>query len=199
MTITAVMGHLLLLCGVLLYLLPMRRWSPLRRWGAMVVCLGIGLARVGELRLAAYPAGVLGNLSITTQILLALAVFKRVTSIDVLPPRDRSFLFAAAGSTGLILYTLSSGLTILDFYSLGFGSGWFMTALAIGVLAVFRYRAGAALVIVLGVLAFDFGLLGSANVWDYLLDPVLVLFSWGWMLNVLLAGLRSSQKRYGSP
>jgi hypothetical protein len=93
----------------------------------------------------------------------------------------------------LVLYLLSSGLTILDLYSLGFGSGWFMVVLAMGTIASSRDWPGAALVIVLGVLAFDFGLLGSANVWDYLLDPVLVLFSWGRALSVMLTRVRSLQ------
>ncbi|MGH9463183.1 MAG: hypothetical protein ACRD1X_18395 [Vicinamibacteria bacterium] len=197
MTTAAVIGHLLLLSGALLFLLPIRRLSPLPRGVTLVVCIGIGLARVGGLRFIAYPAGVLGDLSITTQILLGTAILKRAAGVDVLPSADRSFLLAAAAWTGSVLYVLSSGLTILDLYSLGFGSGWFMVALAIGIIACSRYRPGAALVIVLGVLAFDFGLLGSANVWDYVLDPVLVLFSWGWTLAVMLTRLRSLQGSHG--
>jgi len=197
MTIAALTGHLLLLAVALLFLLPIRRLSPLPRGVTLVVCIGIGLARVGDLRLIGYPAGVLGDLSITTQILLATAILKRAAGVDVLPSADRSFLLAAAAWTGLILYVLSSGLTILDLYSLGFGSGWFMVVLAMGIIASTRDRPGAALVIVLGVLAFDFGLLGSTNVWDYLLDPVLVLFSWGWTLAIMLTRLRSLQGSHG--
>jgi hypothetical protein len=198
MTIAAVTGHLLLLAVALLFLLPIRRLSPLPRGVTLVVCVAIGLARVGDLRLIAYPAGVLGDLSITTQILLATAILKRAAGVDVLPSADRSFLLAAAASTGSVLYALSSGLTLLDLYSLGFGSDWFMVALAIGIIVCSRHRPGAALVIVLGVLAFDLGLLGSANVWDYLLDPVLVLFSFGWVLARWLARLGSPQGNYGS-
>ena len=198
MTIAAVTGHLLLISAALVFLLSIRRLSPLPRGVTLVVCIGIGLARVGDLRLIGYPAGVLGDLSITTQILLATAILKRAAGVDVLPSADRSFLLAAAAWTGLILYVLSSGLTILDLYSLGFGSGWFMVVLAVGVIACSRHRPGGALVIVLGVLAFDFGLLGSANVWDYLLDPVLVFFSWGWTFAVLLARLRLPQGSRGS-
>ena len=153
--IGAVTGHLLLISATLLLLLPVRRLSPLPRGVALVVCVGIGLARIGDLRLIAYPAGVLGDLSITTQILLAVAVVKRVAGVDVLPAADRSFLLAAAASTGLLLYSLSSGLTALDMYSLGFGSGAFMVVLALATILCWRYRPGAALVILFGVLAFD--------------------------------------------
>ena len=61
--IGAVTGHLLLISATLLLLLPVRRLSPLPRGVALVVCVGIGLARIGDLRLIAYPAGVLGDLS----------------------------------------------------------------------------------------------------------------------------------------
>jgi hypothetical protein len=198
MKIAAVTGHLLLVAMALLFLLPIRRLSPLPRGVALIVSIGIGLARVGDLRLIAYPAGVLGDLSITTQILLAAAIAKRAAGVDVLPSRDRSFLLATAAATGPVLYGLSSGLTILDLYSLGFGSGWLMAVLAIAIIACSRYRPGAALAIVVGVLAFDFGLLGSSNVWDYLLDPVLVLFSWGWTLAVMLRRHGSHQGSHGS-
>ncbi len=194
--IGAVTGHLLLVSATLLLLLPVRRLSPLPRGVALAVCVGMGLARMGDLRLIAYPAGVLGDLSITTQVLLAAAVVKRVSGVNVLPAADRSFLLAAAASTGLILYALSSGLTALDLYSLGFGSGAFMVVLALATILCWRYRPGAALVILFGVLAFDLGLLASANVWDYLLDPALVLFAWGWALSI---PLRRPLRRFGSP
>lgn len=196
MTVTAMAGHLLLLAGGLLFLLPIRRLSPLPRAVALVVCVGIGLVRVGDLRLIGYPAGMLGDLSITTQLLLAAAIVKRVVGVDILPPADRSFLLAAAASAGLVLYPLSSGLTMLDIYSLGFGSGWFMAVLAVGIIGCSRSRPGAALTILLGIVAFDLRLLSSANIWDYLLDPVLVFLSWGWTLAVLPTRLRSPQASY---
>ena len=193
MSIGAMTGHLLLVSAVLLLLLPVRRWSPLPRGAALAVCVGIGFARIGDLRLLAYPAGVLGDLSITTQILLAAAIVKRVAGVVVLPAADRSFLLAAAAATGLPLYVLSSGLTPLDLYSLGFGSGVLTVVLALATITCWRYRPGAALVILFGVLAFDLGLLTSANVWDYLLDLALVVFASGWALILPLRRFLSPQ------
>jgi hypothetical protein len=194
MSIGAVSGHLLLISAALLFLLPVRRWSPLPRGVALAVCVGIGLTRIGDLRLVAYPAGVLGDLSITTQILLAAAIVKRVAGVVVLPAADCSFLLAAAAATGLPLYVLSSGLTPFDLYSLGFGSGVLMVALALATITCWRYRPGAALVILVGVLAFDLGLLTSANVWDYLLDLALVVFASGWALTLPLRRFLSPER-----
>ena len=194
MTIGTTIGHLLLLSALLLYVLPLQRLSPLPRGVAAALCIGIGLLRISDLRLIGYPAGVLGDLSVTTQVLLACALVKQLAGIDVLPPRDRDFLLVAAAWTGLLLYSLSSGLTPLDVYSLGFGSAAFIVLLALAVITCWYYRPGAALVLLLGVLAFELGLLPSANAWDYLLDPALVLFGWGWVLAIALRRSRSPQR-----
>lgn len=197
MTTLAATGHLLLLAVCFLAFAPVRRLSPLPRGVALVVCLMVGLARVGDLRLIAYPAGILGDLSVTTQLLLLAFVSKRVAGIESLPAGDRSFLLGAAASVGLILYIFSSGLTAIDVYALGFGSPWLMGALAAAILTCGRYRPGAGAVLLLGVVAFDFGLLASSNIWDYLLDPLLVLFAWGWTLTLLPRRFRSPAASYG--
>jgi len=194
MSIGALTGHLLLVSAVLLLLLPVRRWSPLTRGVVLAACVGIGFSRIGDLRLVAYPAGVLGDLSITTQILLAATIVKRVAGVVVLPAADRSFLLAAAAAIGLPLQILSSGLTPLDLYSLGFGSGVLTVVLALATITCWRYRPAAALVILVGVLAFDLGLLTSANVWDYLLDLALVVFASGWALTLPLRRLLSPER-----
>ena len=197
MSLGTTVGHLLLLSTCLLYVLPLRRLSPLPQGVAVAVCAGIGLVKVGDLRLIGYPAGVLGDLSVTTQILLAGLLVKRLAGIDALPLHDRKFLLAAAAAAGFLLYILSSGLTALDLYSLGFGSGALLTVLALATIVCWRYQPGAAVVILLGVLAFELSLLPSANLWDYLLDPALVLFAWGWALTIALRRLRSPQRNPG--
>ncbi len=197
MSIGSAIGHILLVSAFLLYLLPVKRLSPLPRGVAVAVCIGIGFAKIGDLRLIAYPAGVLGDLSMTSQVLLASAIVKRITGTDVLPHRHRDFLLALAASTGLLLYPLSSGLTAFDIYAMGYGSGALMIVLAVATIICWRFRPGVALVVLLGVLAFDLGLLTSTNVWDYLLDPALALFAWGWALTLPLRRFRSPERSQG--
>ena len=192
MSLAAVTGHVLLVSACLLFLIPVRRLSPLPRGVALAVCLGIGLARIGELRLIAYPAGILGDLSITTQILLAAVIAKRVADVEGLANADRSFLLTATAWTGLVLYFFSSGLTTIDVYAMGFGSAGLMLVLPIAILLCWRHRPGAAIAVVVGVVAYDFDLLSSRNIWDYLVDPLLVIFSWGWALTRALGRFRSS-------
>lgn len=178
------LGQVLLASAIILLLFQVGKYPAIVRWTVLGISAVIGFFKIGDLRLIAYPGGVLGDLSITTQILLASVIVKQVLRIDILSARDRSSVFLAAAAGGLVLYPLSSGLTMLDIYSLGFES----TALLIGlaVLAVMGWylRPGAAIVVPVSVIAFNFGWLTSTNVWDYLLDPMLALFAWGWLLIV---------------
>lgn len=188
------LGQVLLASAIVLSLFQVGKYPAIVRWTALGISAGIGFFKIGDLRLIAYPGGVLGDLSITTQILLASVIVKQVLRIDILSARDRSSVFIAAAAGGLVLYPLSSGLTMLDVYSLGFES----TALLIGlaVLAVMGWylRPGAAIVIPVSVIAFNFGWLTSTNVWDYLLDPMLTLFAWGWLLIVFTSRTLSTAR-----
>ena len=178
------LGQVLLASAIILSLFQVGKYPAIVRWTVLGISAVLGFFKIGDLRLIAYPGGVLGDLSITTQILLASVIVKQVLRIDILSARDRSSVFLPAAAGGVVLYPLSSGLTMLDIYSLGFES----TALLIGlaVLAVMGWylRPGAAIVIPVSVIAFNFGWLTSTNVWDYLLDPMLALFAWGWLLIV---------------
>ena len=188
------LGQVLLASAIILSLFQVGKYPAIVRWTVLGISAVIGFFKIGDLRLIAYPGGVLGDLSITTQILLASVIVKQVLRIDILSARDRSSVFLAAAAGGLVLYPLSSGLTMLDVYSLGFES----TALLIGlaVLAVMGWylRPGAAIVIPVSVIAFNFGWLTSTNVWDYLLDPMLTLFAWGWLLIVFTSRTLSTAR-----
>ncbi len=194
MTILGMLGQVLLASAIILSLFQVGKYPAIVRWTALGISAVIGFFKIGDLRLIAYPGGVLGDLSITTQILLVSVIAKQVLRIDILSVRDRSSLLLSAAAGGLVLYPLSSGLTMLDVYSLGFES----TALLIGlaVLAVMGWylRPGAAIVIPVSVIAFNFGWLTSTNVWDYLLDPMLTLFAWGWLLIVFTSRTLSTAR-----
>ena len=182
MSILGTLGQILLTSAIILSLFRVRKYPPTVRWTALVISALIGFFKIGDLRLIAYPGGVLGDLSITTQILLASIAAKQVLRIDVLSDRDRATILFAAAGAGLFLYPLSSGLMMLDVYSLGFHSTTLMLGLAVLAVIGWYVRTGAAFIIPLGVIAFNFELLASNNVWDYLLDPLLALFAWGWAL-----------------
>ena len=185
MSILGTLGQVLLVSAIILSLFQVRKYPPFVRWGALGTSAAVGFMKFGDLRLVAYPSGVLGDLSVTTQILLTAVIVKQVLRIDVLSDRDRATILFAAAGAGLVLYPLSSGLMMLDVYSLGFHSTALMLGLAVLAVIGWYLQPGAAVIVPLGVIAFNLGLLASNNVWDYLLDPMLTLFAWGWVLIVV--------------
>ena len=187
-------GQVLLASAIILALFQVGKYPAIVRWTALTISAVIGFFKIGDLRLIAYPGGVLGDLSITSQILLASVIVKQVPRIDILSARDRSSIFLAAAAGGLVLYPLSSGLTMLDIYSLGFESTALLIGLAVLAVVGWYLRPGAAIVIPVSVIAFNFGWLTSTNVWDYLLDPMLALFAWGWLLIVFTSRTLSTAR-----
>ena len=182
-------GLTLFTSAIVLSLFQVRRYPAVVRCTVFAISMALGFVEVGGLRLLAYPAGVLGELSVTTQILLASTVAKHVPGIEILSGRDRSVVLWAAGLAGLFLYPLSSGLTMLDTYSLGYDSKALILGLAFLTLGGWFLRARVSFIIPLGLIALNLRLLGSTNLWDYLLDPLIVLFAWGWGVAIVASRL----------
>jgi len=77
-----------------------------------------------------------------------------------------------------VLYPMALGLGLFDPYRLGYGSSWFLGILLLLSLAAWFWRLYlAALSVALAVLAWSVGWYESANLWDYLLDPLLAVFA----------------------
>jgi hypothetical protein len=142
--------------------------------------------------------GAIGDLSITSVLLLAVAAASRcglgggTAGVGTDPARKRAALLLPLAA-GCALYPLALGATQLDPYQWGFGEPWFLAALL--VIAVSGRLLRLPLVatsIALAVLAWAAGWQESANLWDYLIDPMLCLFALGHLLAMTVTG---SQKQ----
>ena len=171
------------LCAALLVRLPIRLMAgtaatPARRATFFAAIWLALLIPVGGLPLAAYVRGMVGDPSISSLLVFAAVLLRREKAAS--PPAKRLaslllVLFAAA-----TLYPLALGAGPLDPYRWGFGDGRFLAAvLALALLAHLRRWPLATTAIALAVLAWSFGLYESRNLWDYLIDPLLVLYALG--------------------
>ncbi|MBI5659140.1 MAG: hypothetical protein HZC43_06230 [Nitrosomonadales bacterium] len=153
-----------------------------RNYLALLACAiaVVALAPFGALPPAAYLRGAIGDLSITSLVLLALSISRQMFGGR---PSDTQSGFglqilavlAAAG-----LYPLALGIGLFDPYRLGFGNPWFVGALLLVALATcFSRRLLPATCIALAVLAWSAGWYESGNLWDYLLDPLLAVYATG--------------------
>jgi hypothetical protein len=162
-----------------------RRRGPLPLWWCGLVGLAaaaVACVPVRGIPVGGYLRGTLGDLSVTTMLLLGAAVLQ-MSGWSLLDARARIALYGWVVAAGLVLYPLTLGLTRWDPYTLGFQPRALVLVVAAIVIAWWGRRRGAALVLTGGVAAFDLGVLESSNLWDYLLDPWL----FGWAAGALVA------------
>ncbi|MBU1214078.1 MAG: hypothetical protein KKF58_05575 [Gammaproteobacteria bacterium] len=145
--------------------------------------------------LAIWLRGMVGDLSLTSMLLLSAAVFARLFD---LPPqwdaRERSALLGFLAVLALLLYPFALGLGALDPYRSGYGGVALLLMLAL--LALWLMRRGfylLPLVFAVAATGWSFNMLESTNLWDYLIDAPLAIYAL-WVtikMNLLYAWRRS--------
>lgn len=176
-SINGLAGIALGISAAALVLPGVRRLPQRVRLGLAYGAAIVSLIPFGTLPLAAYVRGGTGDLSITTQVLLVLAILRR---LDLMPPVDAGrrelLLLVAVAAVGL--YPMALGWGLFDPYRLGFGSPWLLAVLLGLVVAAWRRQSLLiVLTIALSVLAWSEGWAESSNLWDYLLDPFLAIYA----------------------
>ena len=136
------------------------------------------LCPVAGLPAAAYLRGAVGDLSVSSLLLLVEASGSRLGFFVAAGRRQRDALLVLVLIAAGVLYPLALGAGAWDPYRLGYGDPWFLGLLLIlALLAVRRQWSLAALAISLPVLGWAAGIYESTNAWDYLIDPLLALYA----------------------
>ncbi|HXK08647.1 MAG TPA: hypothetical protein VMT70_03275 [Vicinamibacteria bacterium] len=144
----------------------------------LAVALGVALVPLGGLPAAAYARGAVGDLSVTTMLLLLHSLLRPVLGWESVGKASRITLQVLAATGGLLLYPSALAPGPTDPYRIGFGNPWFLAALlllATGALVLRLHFVASS--IALAVLVWALGGYESRNLWDYLLDPLLAV--WG--------------------
>lgn len=140
-----------------------------------------------------YLRGAVNDLSITTLIVLTYYLIKPSANRTQTYP-----LFFLIVIIGLFFYPTALGVGPVDPYSWGFinkDHGLFNPILflillaAIMLFALIKNHSLLLLSIVLSLLTYQFGLLESRNLWDYLFDPLIFIYS---LITILYHWLSSS-------
>ena len=155
----------------------LRRKAPL---ATLLVALALPLLPIGGLPAAGYLRGVLGDLSVTTTVLLLVYLLRPVLPLPTASERSRLALQGLVATGGLVLYPLALGFGPADPYRLGFAHVGFLCTLLL--LTVASWYAGLQFVatcLALAVLAWAIGALESRNLWDHLLDPLCATWAVG--------------------
>ena len=165
-----------------LYLPYIRRLDTLRRLLFAAAGYVLMMVPLFGLSLAGWLRGIIGDLSLTTLLLLGSALYARLNpaATPLWDARERASLLLFISVMALLLYPFALGWGPLDPYRSGFGSIGLILMLAL--LALWALRRGLALLsltIALAVTGWSFNLLESTNLWDYLLDAPLALYALG--------------------
>jgi hypothetical protein len=182
---------------VLLALPGVARVRSRRPLSALLATILLPLVPLGTLPAAGYVRGVLGDLSVTTTLLLLHHLLGPVFGLRAIGERSRVALQVLAAMGGLVLYPPALGLGPTDVYRLGFAHPGFVWAVlllaAVGWLGRSPFVAAC---LALGFLAWAGGVLESRNLWDYLLDPVVAVWGLGALLQRLArVSLRALARR----
>ncbi len=192
-TIFGLFGCGLLCLAVAATGIRLRRFSIRARIAVMLAAALVLFVPLGDLAVAAYVRGAIGDLSVATLVLAGAACIAQLTGRSLIAQRDMRALLWLVAIAAAFLYPFALGLTPFDPYALGYGSVGFVTALLLVTLAAWYARLNlVVLVVIAAALAYLGGTYESRNLWDYLIDPLVSMYALVW----LLAGLRG---RIGLP
>lgn len=169
-----------------LVLLALPGVARLRQAHPVVVPLAavaVALAPVAALPAAGYLRGIVGDLSLTTLLLLLRSLLRPACGWGPVEERSLLALQVLVAAGGLALYPAALGLGGLDPYRLGYANPGFLCALfLVAIVAWFRGLPFVAACLALAVLAWALGACESRNLWDHLIDPFVATYGLGALL-----------------
>jgi hypothetical protein len=144
----------------------------------VLAALVAALVPLGALPAAGYVRGVVGDLSVTTVLLLLCGLLRPALGWAAIDARSRLAVQVLVAAAGLVLYPPALGLGLIDPYRLGYANAWLLVGLLVLALgAELRRLTLVTWCLALAVLAWAAGAYESRNLWDYLVDPL--VSAWG--------------------
>lgn len=186
----ALTGIALVLCALLFRVLSGGKSS--RPWvkGAVIALFAILWVPVGpaQIPLVAYLRSISSDLSITLILLGCAGLFRQV--FPVVTSLEKISVLAAILLAALLLYPMALGWGDWDPYRLGWGNiGMWGTLLVLAVVCWVGGLRWLPVLIASALLCWSVGLMESGNLWDYLLDPWLVLAACVYGIRLALVAL----------
>ncbi len=172
----SLMAHSLVIMCLCLALLQVRRWGKYWPIGYAIAAIVMVLP-LSHWLVIEFSRGLLGDLSFASILMLATYL---LTIMKTDRTRNANSFNGVVILMAAILYPTSLGLGHFDMYSIGFASDGFynylVTVIAgLGIIAWYVGYAQIAIWLTLSVLAHGLNLFESNNLWNYLLDPLVVI------------------------
>lgn len=152
----------------------------------------LALLPVGGLPLARWLIGINANFSFPLVAIAFNKAWENASGSRLLDHNASMASWIFGLEAGLALYPMALGLGGFDPYALGWGTSWLFAFLAMVTIALLLMKNRFAVVLIACILGYDLHLLESPNLWDYLVDPFFVFFSFGALSNWLLGRMRKA-------
>ncbi|MEQ1525795.1 MAG: hypothetical protein ABL911_03485 [Gallionella sp.] len=189
---TGLIGSASIIASAALLLPSVKRLTKPRLAMLLGAIFVYAMLPISGLSLAAYLRGGIGDVSITTLLLLCSVLAKPWLSCATLDNKNRLILFGLIAIAALALYPMALGVGAYDPYRLGYGNASFVTTVLLIALVAWYWKTyWLTLCIACATLAWAVGWYESTNLWDYLLDP----FVAGYTLGVVVS--QSILKAFG--
>ncbi len=157
------------------------RFNPIYLLSIIIpITIIISLWPVGQLDLSTWLLPYTGMLSLTSLLLIwdALEQYRQCYRWQLLTKIEQCLIYNSSIVLGLSVYPTTLGLFNIELYSLGFTGVILPSILGIVAGIAWIYHAKAIAYLLLAVLwAWLLNLGESQNLWDYVLDPWLFLYS----------------------
>ncbi|MEH6345289.1 MAG: hypothetical protein V7785_09400 [Bermanella sp.] len=172
----SLMAHSLIIMCLCLMLLRVKRWGKYWPIGYVISAI-IMVMPIKDWLVIEFSRGLLGDLSFASLLMLGsylLTIMKKNRASNASSFNLLVIIMA------VVLYPTSLGYSHFDMYSIGFASDeaykYLVTVIAaIGIIAWYVGYAQIAIWLTLSLLAHGLGLFESNNLWNYLLDPLVVI------------------------
>jgi hypothetical protein len=176
--LTGLIGSASIIASSALILPSVKRLAQPRMAMFLGAIFVYALLPITGMSLAAYLRGGIGDVSITTLLLLWSVLAKPWLSCTTLNIKNRFALFALIALAALALYLMALGIGAYDPYRLGYGNTPFVTTVLLIALAAWYWKIyWVTLCIACATLAWAMGWYESTNLWDYLLDPFVASYA----------------------
>jgi len=172
----SLMTHSLVIMCLCLALLQVKRWGKYWPIGYAIAAIVMVLP-VSHWLVIEFSRGLLGDLSFASLLMLGSYL---LTIMKTNRASNAGSFNCLVIIMAVVLYPTSLGYSHFDMYSIGFASDSFynylVTVIAgVGIIAWYVGYAQIAIWLTLSVLAHGLGLFESNNLWNYLLDPLVVI------------------------
>jgi MFS family permease len=146
----------------------------------------IAFLPVGGLPLARWLIGINANFSFPLVAVVFNKAWEHASGSRLLDRQASMASWLFGLFSGLVLYPMALGLGGFDSYAFGWGFSWLFVILAMVTIAFLLIKNRFAAVLMACILGYDLNLLESQNLWDYVVDPFFVLFSFAALSNWLI-------------